>query len=244
LFRSPLWIGIFALLAAGLALFALAMLREAWIARKVQALSGAGPLRPACAAPPATGGGPRLFMIGDSTLARWPPDLIASHWNAVNCGHGGETTAQLARRIGDFGFLRPGDTVLIVAGVNDLVAAGFIDPAGAEKAVSEVSQRLAAMAQAAKAKGARVVLGTLVPPSSPNLLRLPVWKETVRDFAERVNADIRVAGREQKIGLVDFAAALESHDRRTPDAFRTDTLHLNATGYQRLAKALNEVLER
>jgi lysophospholipase L1-like esterase len=182
-------------------------------------------------------------MIGDSTLARWPPNRMDARWNAVNCGHGGETTAQLVRRMGDFAFLRPGDTVLIAAGLNDLVAAGFSDPAGADKAVAEASRRLIALGRAASARGARVVLATVVPPSSPDFLRLLVWKEAIRDFSARVNADLRSAEREKRFGLVDFAAALESGDRRTPDAFRQDTLHLNAAGYQRLTKALNETLQ-
>jgi lysophospholipase L1-like esterase len=244
LFRSSPWLWILALLAAGLALCALEMLRESWIARKVEALTGAGPIGVKCTpgAPPAEGARPRLYLIGDSGMSRWPPGLIDANWDVVNCGMGGETTAYLVRRIDNFDFVRSKDVVLIAAGVNDLVAASFVDPASADKAIEQTSQHLSELAQAAGARGRLVLLATLVPPSRPSLIRLPVWKESLRDFVARVNEKTRTTGRNGKIAIVDFAAALETNDRRTPDAFRHDTLHLNASGYARLAETLNKAL--
>jgi lysophospholipase L1-like esterase len=243
LFRSSPWLWILALLAAGLALCVLEMLRESWIARKVESLSGAGPIGGKCApgAPPAVGARPRLFLIGDSAMSRWPPGLIDAKWDIVNCGMGGETTGHLVRRIDNFDFVRSKDVVLIAAGVNDLVAASFIDPAGADKAIEQTLRHLSELAQAAGASARLVLLATLVPPSRPSLIRLPVWRESLRDFVARVNEKTRTAGR-KNIVIVDFAAALETNDRRTPDAFRHDTLHLNASGYARLAETLNKAL--
>ncbi len=241
MFRSSPWLWILALVAAGLALCALAMLRESWIARKVEGLSGAGPIGARCAAP-AEDARPRLYLIGDLTMSRWPPGLIDANWDVVNCGMGGETTAHLLRRIDNFDFVRSHDVVLIAAGLNDLVAATFIDSAGAEKAIERTSQHLSELAQAAGARGRLVLLATLVPPSRPSLVRLPVWKESLRDFVARVNEKTRTIGGDGKIAIVDFAAALDTKDRRTPDAFRHDTLHLNASGYSRLAETLNKAL--
>jgi len=243
LFRSSPWLWILALVAAGLALCALEILRESWIARKVEALSGAGPIGARCAlGAPAEGARPRLYLIGDSTMSRWPPGLIDANWDVVNCGMGGETTAHLLRRIDNFDFVRSKDVVLIAAGLNDLVAATFIGPAGADKAIEQTSRHLSELAQAAGARGGLVLLATVVPPSRPSLIRLPVWKESLRDFVARVNEKTRTAGGDRKIAIVDFAAALETNDRRTPDAFRRDTLHLNASGYSRLAETLNKAL--
>jgi lysophospholipase L1-like esterase len=244
LFRSSPWLWILALLAAGLALCALEMLRESWVARKVEALSGAGPIGARCApfARPAEGARPRLYLIGDSGMSRWPPGLIDADWDVVNCGMGGETTAHLVRRIDNFDFVRPNDVVLIAAGVNDLVAASFLDPAAADKAIEQTSQHLSELAQAAGVRARLVLLATLVPPSRPSLIRLPVWKESLREFVALVNGKTRMTGGNGKIAIVDFAAALDSNDRRTPEAFRHDTLHLNASGYSRLAKTLNKAL--
>jgi lysophospholipase L1-like esterase len=45
------------------------------------------------------------------------------------------------------------------------------------------------------------------------------------------------------MGVVDFSAALGAGDRRTPERFRADTLHLNPLGYDRLASALYRALD-
>jgi lysophospholipase L1-like esterase len=39
-----------------------------------------------------------------------------------------------------------------------------------------------------------------------------------------------------------FAAALDSGDRRTPELFREDTLHLNSAGYVRRTAAVRRAL--
>jgi len=58
-----------------------------------------------------------------------------------------------------------------------------------------------------------------------------------------VNQRIRRYGSQPGVGVVDFSAALSVDDRRTPDKFRVDTLHLNPLGYDRLASALYLALD-
>jgi lysophospholipase L1-like esterase len=58
-----------------------------------------------------------------------------------------------------------------------------------------------------------------------------------------VNQRIRRYGSQSGVGVVDFSAALSADDRRTPDKFHADTLHLNSLGYDRLASALYLALD-
>jgi hypothetical protein len=51
-------------------------------------------------------------------------------------------------------------------------------------------------------------------------------------------SDCGEPGRNGRVELVDFAAALDSDDRRTPTNYRIDALHVNAIGTERLAKAV------
>jgi lysophospholipase L1-like esterase len=184
----------------------------------------------------------RVFMIGDSSLSRWPPGALDQHWNFVNCGRGGETSVQLARRFPNFDFIGENDVVLISAGINDLTAATFLDAATAKTVVEQTSGRLIALAQNASARSRHVLLATIIPPSRPSLARLPVWRESIREFVAQANAKIRLAARNEKLEIVDFSAALGSDDRRTPNVFRDDTLHLNDLGYHRLAEVLSRAL--
>ena len=127
-------------------------------------------------------------------------------------------------------------------GINDLVAAEFLDPAPRRAAVDKTLETLAGLARRGAERGARVLVATIAPPSRPELLRLPVWRKSVRDSVAGVNARLRRLGVEHGVVIVDFAAALDSGDRRTPDVYRADTLHLNAAGYQMLAQALRRAL--
>ncbi|WP_294540711.1 SGNH/GDSL hydrolase family protein [uncultured Rhodoblastus sp.] len=234
---------ILAILAAAAGIFALYsvyLAREAWIAGRIAALSGAPAGGHSCAG--AESGLRRLYLIGDSTLARWPAKSFGAGWEVINCGIGGETAAQLARRFENFDFVRPQDAVLIAAGLNDLVAAAFFDGAKAKEIREQTTRGLTGLAHAASLRSRHVLLATLVPPSRPDLMRWLVWKESVRDLVAEANGALRGAKLDGRIEIVDFAAALDSADRRTPDIFRADTLHLNEAGYARLAEAVRRAL--
>jgi hypothetical protein len=70
-------------------------------------------------------------------------------------------------------------------------------------------------------RGIPVLIATLAPPSSLDILRLPVWRESVRDSVAEVNQRLRRYGSQSGVDIVDFSAALRTDDRRTPDKFRT-----------------------
>jgi lysophospholipase L1-like esterase len=238
--QAGLVLAMLAAVAFLVAIYAVYLAREAWIAGKIAALSGAVTREHPCVATESDRR--RLYLIGDSTLARWPTKTLDANWEVVNCGVGGETSAQLARRFENFDFVRPQDAVLIASGMNDLVAAAFFDGPKAEEIRQQTTERLLDLATAARVRSRSVLLATLVPPSRPSLPRRLVWKESLRDLAARVNGDLRAAKAAGRIEIVDFAAALDSGDRRTPDMFREDTVHLNAAGYAKLTAAVHRAL--
>jgi lysophospholipase L1-like esterase len=218
--------------------------RRAWIDRKVAALHAPPTLRfvDANAALPAKDGRRRVALIGDSSVARWPKADLSDAWAFVNRGVGGETTEQVAGRFDADALALQPDVIVLWAGINDLVAAEFLDPAGRQAAIDATVDRLSELARRADAQGARVLLATVVPPTRPELLRWPVWREGLRDAVAEVNQRLRAFGAASGIEIVDFAAALSSDDRRTPDAYRADALHLNATAYRKLSDVLRRAL--
>ena len=219
--------------------------RHAWIERKIAALTSP-PTRlfsKENAALPPKGGRPRVVLIGDSGIARWPMERLSERWQFVNRGVGGETVGQVAQRFDVDALSLDPDAIVLSAGGNDLVAADFLDPAARRAVIDRTCETLKELSRRAAERGIPILIATLAPPSRPDILRLPVWRESFRDSLAEVNQRIRLYGSQSGVGVVDFSAALSADDRRTPDKFHADTLHLNSLGYDRLASALYRALD-
>jgi lysophospholipase L1-like esterase len=221
------------------------VLRQNWIAGKIAALSAppAATFSKENAALPPKGDRPRVVLIGDSGMARWPMERLSVRWEFINRGVGGETVGQVAQRFEADALSLSPDVIVVSAGGNDLIAAVFLDPSARRAVIDRTCERLEDLSRRAAGRGIRILIATLPPPSRPDILRLPVWRESVRDSVMELNERLRLFGAQSGAELVDFAAALAGGDRRTPDAFRADTLHLNASGYYRLAVALYPALD-
>ncbi len=157
----------------------------------------------------------------------------------INRGIGGETLAQMAHRFRrDAVALKP-DVIVIESGANDLVAAKFLDAAAGRAVVSQTAPTLLRLAKEGAASDAQVLLMTIIPAARPELLRLPVWKESLRAAVAEVNGELRRSALPNHVRLIDLSAALAGgDDRLLPDKFRLDTLHLNQAGYKRLTEIL------
>jgi lysophospholipase L1-like esterase len=232
------------------AVFALAaafFTRAAWIRGKIEPLSAPPSLvhAPSNTALPKKSARPRLVLIGDSRIARWPADTFdggfGNTWEIINRGIGGETVAQLAGRFEADALALDPDVIVIAAGINDLVAASYMDEAAAKAVVSKTADTLRDLAARAAAAGHRVLVATIVPPARPDFLRGLVWKDVVRGHVVAVNAALRAAPLPAQASVIDLAAAL-GDDRTLSDAYRLDTLHFNAEAYARLTAALRRAL--
>ncbi len=232
----------------GLAFLAVAMASMAFVGARKTSIDArnatlSDPARNPCApAADSDGSRPRLYLIGDSSLARWPTNNFAADRETVDCSLGQETAARLARRFANFDFLRPQDVALISSGLYDLVAASFLDSERARDKVEQTTRILLDLAQSAKARDGRVLLATLIPPSAPDATRRVAWREPLRDLIAQANERLRGSAPNDGIEIIDFAAALNSDDRTTPNNYRVDALHVNAIAIKRLAKAVDHAL--
>ena len=157
----------------------------------------------------------------------------------INRGIGGETLAQMAHRFQrDAGALKP-DVIVIQSGGNDLVAATFLDDAAGRAVIRQTAEILLRLTEEGTASGAEVLLTTIIPPARPELLRLPVWNNSLRTAVAEVNSELRRSALPDHARLIDLSAALAGgDDRRLPDEFRLDAVHLNRAGYDRLTELL------
>jgi hypothetical protein len=223
--------------------FAAHLGREAWIARKLANLAGfnAAPNKCFGAEPASEAQQRRLYIVGDSIADEWPLDRFDASYEAVQCGMTGETTAQLEQRFDRFDFLRPGDVVVITAGIYDAVGAAFAPAERTTDLATQATERLHRLALLARDNGGRVMVTTVLPPGEPEAFRLPFWRESIRDFTEKANAALR--GQDWKdIGLLDIARLVGGDDRQTPSIWMRNGLKLNPQGYATLTAEINRRL--
>lgn len=184
--------------------------------------------------------GRRLVVFGDSRAAQFALPQAGAGRQVVNRGLAGESTVQMAYRFeADVLSLSP-DVVVIVAGINDLVAAANL-PEMERAAMAAAAANIARFARAAAAAGSEVVISTVVRPAAPRLIRRPFWSDRVYELVAELNGQIRaLAG--PHIRVLEADALLADDAARLPPAFATDEIHLSTTANAVLDGALARLL--
>ena len=170
---------------------------------------------------------PRVVLMGDSITDFWPkrsPGLFEQHPNIIGRGISGEITAQMLLRFQpDVIDLHP-ETVVILAGINDIG-----QNMGEIYSEDNTFNNIKSMTELARAHGIRVVLCALLPSVRCR------WRPEIEDVPEKVaslNARLRAYAQETGVSLVDYYSALAGEDGKTiREEYSPDTVHPNAAGY-------------
>ncbi len=169
----------------------------------------------------------RIVFIGDSLTQGWIEQVPAffSGRPYVNRGISGQVTRQMRARFQqDVLDLAPA-VVVILAGTNDIAAnEGPYDPA-------VTHENLVAMAAAAKAKGIRVVLASVLP-----ALDFP-WRPGLEPATKIValNAFLKDLATREHYGWIDYYTPLVDAKGGLSAEFSPDGVHPNAAGYAVMA---------
>jgi lysophospholipase L1-like esterase len=181
---------------------------------------------------------PPVLFLGDSRMQDWP-DLPGDRFSTVNCGGGGETTAQiLLRARATLEVTRPA-LVVLQAGVNDLKAIGAL-PDMAREIETKCLANLSTLVELCRAHGARVVLVPILPTAAPSLARRLVWSPEIDAARRRVNAALRerFAGTAGVALLDENLLHPDQENLLHPDqADYRDTLHFTPAAYRKLESA-------
>jgi len=193
------------------------------------------------AAPGAAGGQPLIVLFGDSRIARWDPLPRAAGYVLLNRGIGGETTAQMLYRFEpDVLSLRP-EVVIFQAGVNDLLAAALV-PESEARYQDNVVANLAHMVKQATSAGAKVILLTIVPPSSPPLWRRLVWSDRIPLLVTQTNRRLARLHAPPLVHVIDTQGILQTREGAWKPDVTYDTLHLTSAGYAELNRVVGDIL--
>lgn len=183
----------------------------------------------------------KVVCLGDSLTAGYGvrteecwvsllADMTMSIW--ANAGVTGDSTGGMLARLNHILLSQSPDAVLIMGGVNDILAAGSWECA---------KPNVTAMVHQCAACGVRPVIGTPIPPHAEaargrsSLLGLSAAAEKTRSYIEW----LRLFSGEFKLRMVDFAAAFDVYSRECgwSRAYFPDGLHPSVAGHRVMAEA-------
>lgn len=184
---------------------------------------------------------PRLVVFGDSRSVELA-FTSAPGWQVVNRGIGGESTAQMRYRYAqDVLALRP-KAVVLFAGINDLMAAVML-PDRAQAGLAATIANITGFVEEARAAGIEVILLTIVQPTSPRLIRRPIWSNEIYRLVAGANERIEaLAG--PGVTVIDTNQVLTGGAPQLSWDVARDEIHLNAAGNARLRAAVLAALPR
>lgn len=217
------------------------MARSLWINQKIAALSSPTPTpyTSANAMLPPKGTRTRIVLIGDSRISRWPASGWPDNWEIINRGAAGETAAQLAFRFQSDAIALNPDVIVVEAGINDLIAATFLDKEEQESVVDKTAAIFQRLVSDASATRHPIFVATVIPPARPDFLRLLVWKRSLRELVAKTNQLLLLSKMPNRAAVIDLSIVLQAKDQVVvSDAYRLDTLHLNEAGYGQLTTTI------
>ena len=195
-----------------------------------------------------------VWLAGDSRIAAWPlSDTVFRRF--VNRGVSGFTARETLDRFqADLAAGSRPDVIVIQAGINDVLSAGYNRPSRLPGAASDalpgrpgpqqIMERCAAdlktMVQTAANAGGHVILLTVFPPGPLDFRDRFFWSAELDDCVAGLNESLRRLAC-PSVSVLD-AATLLSDSGRTKKEHSLDTLHLNSRGYELLTGALETAL--
>ena len=176
--------------------------------------------------------GPRVVMIGASTVERWDVTKTFPGGNYINRGIGGQSTSQMLLRFyQDVVSLSP-RVVVIFPGLNDLGGAHGVMP------ILDIQQNLSAMAQMAKASNIRVVFASVLPvdPAGTH----PYVKTVTSDQIRELNRWMFQYAKDHGDTYADLWSPLGDTKYNLLTQYSVDGVHINEEGYKLLAPVLDK----
>lgn len=182
-----------------------------------------------------------MVLFGDSRIAEWKPAREICDTRIVNRGIGGQTTAQLLRRLEEDVLAYEVDYVLIQAGINDLKVIG-IAPNKREQIVRDVEHNILRMAEKARSSGVKPVLTPVISTGAPPAHRRAIWPDEMEGILEKVNAALKYGSLREGIAFMGLEDTALHGSQNIPSHYLRDFLHLNSIGYAEMEEALTEFL--
>jgi lysophospholipase L1-like esterase len=166
---------------------------------------------------------------GDETsqYAYW---LMKAHpdWEVINQGVNAQRSDVIAARFDEDVLAKKPAVVVIIAGVNDVYQG---------RPAQHVKEQLAAMYKRAQGAGIKVVAGSIIPYNTAT----PDQNARMHEINDWIRAQTQA---DPRILFVDTRAAVAAPGQPDTLISSPDGLHPDASGYKRMADAIDPVIQR
>ena len=181
----------------------------------------------------------RVIFMGNSITSNWyrfHKDFFEQHEGYLCRGISGQVTAQmLARFRSDVINLRP-DTVVILAGTNDLAMnQGYVS-------IEHIFENIVSMAELAAHNGIEVVLCSVLPADRYNW-SWEVSSQCVISSIQQLNTMLKTYAKKQGFRYADYYSEMVDDNFALKKEYQQDAVHPNLEGYLVMEKVIGEVLK-
>lgn len=181
----------------------------------------------------------KVVFMGNSITSNWyrfHKEFFEQHEGYVCRGISGQVTAQmLARFRSDVINLRP-DTVVILAGTNDLAMnQGYVS-------IEHIFENIVSMTELAQHNGINVVLCSVLP-ADRYTWSWEVSSERVISSIKELNAKIKDYAQKQGIPYADYYSEMVDDKFALKKQYQQDPVHPNVEGYYVMEKVIRQVLK-
>ncbi|GEM_PF-1748613 len=226
-------------LAAGLSIgYSVNSYKKAKLARLDNCSPTAGNIPQTTANPTAE----RVVLIGDSRILEWGKPDLGEKVEVINLGVAGETTGETLCRIDDRLLSLTPDWYIVEVGINDMVAASMLSREEQKKILGQSLHNIKQIAARLSSGKSKVLLLTVPPPISPDIIRSLVWGNSIEEITEELSYAL-LNELPENIHVYDMKKIFfdrNTHSWKT--GLSRNALHWNSKGYAILNTEVMEIL--
>jgi acyl-CoA thioesterase I len=176
----------------------------------------------------------RVVFLGDSITQAWDLSVFFKGKPYVNRGISGQTTPQILLRFRQDVIMLNPDTVVILAGTNDIAENTGPTPMGA------IEDNLKSMVDLARKNGVRPILASVLPAA------VYPWRPEIRpiDKILALNQWMNEYAATEGIGYLDYYSALVNDQHALKPGLSGDGVHPNEAGYTIMAPLVAQAIAK
>ncbi len=184
----------------------------------------------------------RIVLIGDSRIQDWGKPDLGKDTEVINFGIGGATSRETLCQINDTMLNLSPEWYIVQVGINDIVAASMMKEHERIKIHEQLLENIRQIITKLSGTGSRILLLTIVPPISPDMLRSLVWGDTIEEDAARASKKL----------LDEFSTTAQVYDMKGTffdfekntwkDELSRNALHWNEKAYRSLDVEIKRIV--
>lgn len=186
----------------------------------------------------------KFVLLGDSRIGNWPEDAFDTSDNVLKLDIPGGTTKELLCSINNKILKIKPEWYIVQVGINDLVAASMVSKHQREQIHEAALLNVKRISEKLSSTGSKVIVLTVVPPISTDLMRRFVWGKTINDDSEKFSKEL-MSKLPNSIFIYDMKKLFLDEGKGTwRKELSIDALHWNARAYKDLTYEMKAIVSK